>query len=403
MDAYIAAGGYAAPGQEAVLERVELAQLRGRGGAGFPTAVKLRALREQDEGDRVVVANGEEGEPASLKDRYLCRARPHLVLDGLAHAAAVIGARRAYVYVADELAAARLEAALVERRPKVPTSVFRVEPSYVAGEESAVVRALDGGPAKPTMKPPRPFEAGVGGNPTLVQNVETLAVIALLASHGVEPHRSRGIAEAPGSFLLTMSGGGRSPRLYEVDFGVRLGDLVTHHLEGSGQVSAMIMGGFFGGVLRPEALELPLTYEALAAIGSGLGCGAIVLLGEGECPIAAATKVLDYLAEHNARQCGSCIKGTAAMRDAVDRLSLGRGDEDDLARLGRWADSLPGRGACATLDAAARMAASVLREFPAEIADHRAGHCRACRTRVGGGTTPFSVDTGPLVPPALFA
>lgn len=204
-DAYRATGGYAdATGPDELLHRLAASGLRGRGGAGFPAAVKLRAVRERG-GVPVVVANGEEGEPGSVKDRWLLRARPHLVLDGLVRAASVTGAVRGYVYLSDPEAGARVRRALAEREPHLPIEVVETAHTYVAGEESAVVRRIDGGPALPTAKPPRPFERGVGGAPTLVSNVETLARIALIAAR---PDLRDRIARAT---LVTLSGGRGRP------------------------------------------------------------------------------------------------------------------------------------------------------------------------------------------------
>src|SRR5271166_4279344 len=186
-----------------LLREVDAGGLLGRGGAAFPLAVKLRAVRDSairaggpgGPGGTVVVANGEEGEPASIKDRWLLRNRPHLVLDGLRLAAAIVAADRAYVYVSDAESARSVEAALAELGPElhgITVELVTVQPGYVAGEETAAVRAINGGPAKPTDKPPRPFEAGVAERPTLVSNVETLANLPLLLSDGTAAFRSQG-------------------------------------------------------------------------------------------------------------------------------------------------------------------------------------------------------------------
>ena len=217
------AGGYRRlDDPDALLEQVDLSGLLGRGGAAFPMADKLRTVR--DAGRRatetVVVANGEEGEPASVKDRWLLRNRPHLVLDGLRLAARIVGARRAYVYVSDADAATSVEAALAELGSDAfgdtEVTVVTVEPGYVAGEETAAVRVINGGPAKPTDKPPRPFEEGVAGVPTLVSNVETLANLPFIQAHGAQSFRAVGTPMSPGTFLATITGAGRPATLYEI-------------------------------------------------------------------------------------------------------------------------------------------------------------------------------------------
>src|SRR5829696_8879447 len=187
-----------------LLGEVDLSGLLGRGGAAFPLAVKVKTVRDNGRasGGAVVVANGEEGEPASVKDRWLLRHRPHLVLDGLRLAAQMVSAKRAHVYVSDRSAADSVQAALDEIEADVlnglSITVLTVAAGYVAGEETAAVRALNGGPAKPTDKPPRPFTEGVGGLPTMVSNVETLALLPFIARHGAEAFRQQGTSASPG-------------------------------------------------------------------------------------------------------------------------------------------------------------------------------------------------------------
>ncbi|MFD9516527.1 NADH-ubiquinone oxidoreductase-F iron-sulfur binding region domain-containing protein [Streptomyces sp. NPDC059979] len=369
-EAYRATGGYADTTRpDDLLHHLAASGLRGRGGAGFPVAVKLRAVRDRG-GAPVVVANGEEGEPGSVKDRWLLRARPHLVLDGLVRAAAVTGAVRGYVYLSDPVAGDRIRRALAERPPQLPVEVVETAHTYVAGEESAVVRRIDGGPALPTAKPPRPFERGVGGAPTLVSNVETLARIALTAAH---PDLRQRIAR---STLVTLSGGSAAPVLTEVPYGVPLRTLAA--VLGAPDAAGALMGGLFGGLVDARALDLPLDPDALAAAGTALGCGAIRFLAAGSCPVTAAADAVGHLAAESARQCGVCVSGTTAVRDAVHALAAGTAGPDVPAHLERWSRGLPGRGACGLLDAAAGTAGSLLRTFPELVRSHLGGPCPAC-------------------------
>ncbi|MFZ3468261.1 NADH-ubiquinone oxidoreductase-F iron-sulfur binding region domain-containing protein [Streptomyces sp. 4.24] len=369
-EAYLATGGYAdATGPDELLRHLTASGLRGRGGAGFPAAVKLSAVRERG-GLPVVVANGEEGEPGSVKDRWLLRARPHLVLDGLARAAQVTGAVRGYVYLSDPVAGDRVRRALAEREPRLPIEVVETAHTYVAGEESAVVRRIDGGPALPTAKPPRPFERGVGGEPTLVSNVETLARIALTAAR---PDLRREISR---STLVTLSGGNADPVLTEIPYGISLRTLAAAH--GTPDAAGALMGGLFGGLVDAHALDLPLEPGALAAAGTALGCGAIRLLGAGTCPVSTAADAVGHLAAESARQCGVCVSGTAAVRDAVRALAAGTAGPDTLTQLDRWSRGLPGRGACGLLDAAAGIAGSLLRAFPEPVRSHLDRRCPDC-------------------------
>ena len=377
-----------------LLEEVDRSGLQGRGGAAFPMAVKLRAVRDNGRaaGGCSVVANGEEGEPASIKDRWLLRNRPHLVLDGLRLAAAMVAADRAYVYLADGESARSVAAALAE----YPISGVAIElrivaPGYIAGEETAVTRAINGGPAKPTDKPPRPFEAGVGGRPTLVSNVETLANLPYLLREGAAAFRSQGTSTSPGTFLATLTGGGRPPGLYEIPLGLPFGELLARHGVSPEKVRGALVGGYFAGLLNRAVLDATLDHETLRGLGSGLGCGAIAVIAD-ECPIAVAASVLAYFDHENAGQCGSCFNGTAAMAAVAGALRDGTAGAEDLDRLRRWSVQLRGRGACATLDAATNMAASLLNQFPVEVASHLDNACETCSAPAFPGDRPYEVE-----------
>ena len=387
--AYEARGGYSggAGGHlegEDLISAVAASGLRGRGGAAFPLGVKLAAVAGQP-GYHVLVVNGEEGEPASAKDRWLLRTRPHLVLDGTVRAASAIGAVTAYVYVSDGLAAESVRTALAELDElPVPVHVRTVPHSYVAGEETAAVRAIDGGLAKPSDKPPRPFEAGVAGLPTLVANVETIANLPRIAAapppgqdvspgHGFGPSR-------PGqeTFLMTLTGSCPRPGLYEVPFGGTLGEAAETLGGLTGPPRGYLMGGYFAGLLNSRGHGLTLDYDVFRDEGSGLGCGAVIVLGRADCPVGAAAQVMAYFDRNNASQCGSCFNGTAAMSGVTTALARGVAAPAAVSRLESWAAFLPGRGACATLDGAANVARSLLREFPAEMEAHVRDRCGLC-------------------------
>ena len=273
--------------REDLIATVERAGLLGRGGAGFPTGRKLRAVAA---GRRrpVVVVNGTEGEPVSGKDALLLRTAPHLVLDGAALAAAAIGARAVVIGVdrLNRAALAAVDRALAERRDSdpdgVPMRLAPTPPHYVTGEESALVHWINGGEAKPTRVPPRPFEKGVDGRPTLVDNVETLAHLAQILRFGSDWFRQRGTPAEPGTILATVSGAVARPGVYEVSAGFPLADL----LAGAGTpdgVSAVLVGGYFGFWLDARAAaSARLSHDDLRRRGGGLGCGAVAVL-PGRC------------------------------------------------------------------------------------------------------------------------
>lgn len=341
-----------------VLQLADAAGLRGRGGAGFPTARKLAATASR-RGDAIVVANGAEGEPASRKDRSLLRVAPHLVLDGALLAARVVGAEQ--IVLAVSRPAPELERAIAERRGGRSSDgrveIRRVPDAFVAGEESALVRALEGHPAKPTLKPPYPFEHGVDGRPTLVQNVETLAHLALIARYG--PSWFGG-----GTALVTLGGAFVRCGVHEIPLGVTLKDVVRRLGGESERVQAYLVGGYFGTWVAPsDAANVELTPEVL-------GAGAIVALPQSTCAVAECSRVVRYLASESAGQCGPCVHGLAAIADAVAAHRI------QPANIQRWASMVEGRGACRHPDGAARFVRSALEVFADEFDRHvRHGGC----------------------------
>ena len=348
------------------VELVEAAGLKGRGGAAFPTATKLAVVAGR-RGDPVVVANGAEGEPASKKDRSLLRVAPHLVLDGIAVAAHAVGAGAAVVAVsrsAPELAAAVRERE-ARRLDRIPIAVATVPDRFVAGEETALLRAVDGRPAKPTMKPPYPFERGLRGRPTLVQNVETLAHVALVARFG------------PGWFgdgtaLVTLGGAVAQPGVHEIELGSTLAEALRLCGGADSKVGAFLVGGYFGRWFPAAAAEtLRLTPDVL-------GAGAIVALPQSTCAAGEVARVVRYLAGESAGQCGPCVHGLAAIADALDPATRG----DHRARIRRWTRLVDGRGACRHPDGVARFVESAFEVFEGEFARH-ASH-RGCGRRIAG-------------------
>ncbi len=264
-------------------------------------------------------------------------------------------------------------------------------PAYVAGEETAAVRAINGGPAKPSDKPPRPFEQGVDGLPTVVSNVETLAHLPFVHRYGGAAFREAGTAQSPGTFLATVTGGGRPPALYELPHGTRFADVLALHGVAPEEVRGALLGGYFGGMVDRAVLTATLDHESIRALGSGLGCGAISLL-TGECPVAVAAAVLNYFDRENAGQCGSCFNGTAAMAAATTALRDGLATAADIERLERWSVVLRGRGACGTLDGAANAAATLLARFSAEVTAHLEGRCSTCACGIYLADRPFDVE-----------
>ena len=362
-----------------LLDAVERSELRGRGGAGFPTALKLRAVAG-GRGRKVVLANGVEGEPPSGKDKVLLRYVPHLVLDGVEIAAHAVGADQAIVAVsraaAGELTV--LQNALRDRgrSDRVEIRIASVPDAFVAGEETALINAVAGGRPRPTATPPRPFERGIDGCPTLVQNVETLAQLALIARHGPSWFREIGTRDEPGSVLVTLSGAVRLPGVYEVPLGTPLRDLVAEAGGATQPPRAVLVGGYFGTWLDARAaLTCDLSEASLGAAGALLGARAIVVLPEGSCALAEVARVSRFLADESAGQCGPCVHGLDAIAHAMASISRAESFDGEL-RIRRWLDQVEGRGGCRHPDGAAKFIRSALDVFGDEVALHtRGGRC----------------------------
>ncbi len=363
-----------------LIEEVERSGLRGRGGADFPTARKLRAVAERRRVGPVVV-NGSETEPASAKDRLLLSRLPHLVLDGAVLAAGAVGSRQVIVKLSADAADAvvALEGAVAVRdRDPVSFEVVTAPDGYVAGEESAVVHYLNGGAQLPTFVPPRPFERGYRGRPTLIQNPETLAQLALVARFGSSWYRELGTVADPGSALVTISGAVRAPGVYELAFGTSMSDLLAAAGGPSQPLQALLVGGYFGTwVEASQATGLRLAREDLRSVGCSLGSGVLIALGENACGLHESARVFSYLAGQSAGQCGPCVYGLRAIAGTVGALAAGVAGPSERDRVLRWASEIRGRGACHHPDGAVRFVESALRVFDEDIDWHRDGRCNA--------------------------
>ncbi len=363
-----------------LIEAVEQSGLRGRGGADFPTARKLRAVAAARRGTTIVV-NGSETEPASAKDRLLLTRLPHLVLDGAVLAAAAVGARDVIVKVGDGATATlrSLESAIsVRDGDRVQFHLAAGPEGYITGEESAVVHYLNSGVAKPTFVPPRPYERGYRGRPTLIQNPETLAQIALVARYGAHWYRELGTTADPGSALVTISGAVEAPGVYELAFGTQMTDLLAAAGGSTEPLQALLVGGYFGTwVEASAAFRLRLAREDLRSVGCSLGSGVLIALGESSCGLHESARVIEYLAAQSAGQCGPCVYGLRAIADSFAALAGGIAHQRERDRVLRWASEVRGRGACHHPDGAARFVQSAISVFGFEIEEHRGRRCTA--------------------------
>ena len=355
------------------------AGLRGRGGAWFPTGRKLASVATNGAkaGAAYVVVNGVESEPAAGKDKLLVRAAPHLVLDGAELAALAVGARQVFVCVHRGTGlAAVVGAAIAERAARgwsAPGLSFEVaEPPrwYVSSESTAVANFAGGGPGKPRDE--SAYRSGVRGKPTLVSNAETLAHLALIARYGPDWFRQAGTAEAPGTALFSVGGAVRRRAVYELPVGATGNDIVRMAGGPSAPLQAVLLGGYGGSWVMPDALARPFTPEALRPLDASPGAGVVFALPASACGLVETVRVASWMAAHNARQCGPCFNGLPAIADDLARLTWGR-DRLALDRLRFRLGMVNGRGACGHPDGVVRFVATALRVFAEDVGRHLAG------------------------------
>ncbi|HJP90184.1 MAG TPA: NADH-ubiquinone oxidoreductase-F iron-sulfur binding region domain-containing protein [Candidatus Limnocylindrales bacterium] len=371
-------------GRSAVIHELEQSGLLGRGGAGFPVGRKWRSVAERSDGrGAVVLVNGAEGEPLSHKDRTLLALRPHLVLDGAQLAADAVGADEVILYVgeAHDGAVEALQRAGAERIAAragfpVPVRISRAPDRYVAGEESAAVHFVNAGDARPITTPPRPYERGVAGLPTLVQNVESLAHAALIARRGAAWYREAGRGETRGTAVITVTAPGGRPRVREIELGQTIGEVAATDVAGEAAprletTQAVLLGGYFGRWVGAErAWDLQLDPAQLRADGLALGAGIVAFLSNATCPIIATARIAEYMAAQSAAQCGPCVFGLRSIADAMGRLARLEAHRDDWDNVERWAAQVRNRGACRHPDGAVGMLESALMTFDGELERH---------------------------------
>jgi NADH:ubiquinone oxidoreductase subunit F (NADH-binding) len=385
---------------QALRDTIRASGLRGRGGAGFPTAIKLDVAAASP-GTPIVVVNASEGEPASRKDRTLLELRPHLILDGANVAAAAVGADEIVVYFhrTHQRSNAALERALGERRDagrdNVRVRVIDAPDRYVAGETSAVVSYLSGTGALPRRGAQPAARVGVANRPTVVNNAETFAHLALIARFGPTWFSQVGPPEAPGSTLITLAGSVAVPGLVVEILGpVTIG----HVLESVGGLDtvprAVLLGGYGGTwISGAAAWRTPLERHRLDALGLSLGCGLVAVLNEEACGLVETARLLRWLAGQSSGQCGPCVFGLPALAQLVDDIVNGKSRRADLRRLRGHAASIRGRGACGHPTGAVNLVESALETFAPELAMHLRGEvCDAL-----DGPTPFPLPHEPGV------
>jgi NADH:ubiquinone oxidoreductase subunit F (NADH-binding) len=379
---HLATYGTVAPSSvgPSLVDELERSGLSGRGGAGFPVARKFGAAASRH-GDRlwarspVVIANGAEGEPRSIKDSTLLRHAPHLVIDGLLAAGAAVGASKLYLYApADSIGYVR--AAVRDRKDARSIVLVEAKDTFISGEASAVVNAIENGIALPTDRIVRLTTSGLRRLPTLVHNVETLAQVGLIARFGAGWFRSLGSERDPGTRLVTVSGFVPQERVMEVAGHTSIADILMSCGIDLEDVSAVLVGGYHGAWIARDRLSANLSAGGLAPYGARPGAGILYVLGRHECPLVATASIVHYLATESARQCGPCMFGLPEMASLLERLATGDRERGLRRQLEALTESVVGRGSCHHPDGTAGLVLSTLSVFAGDVDAHLVGRCQ---------------------------
>ncbi len=373
-----------------LVAELERSGLRGRGGGWFPAFRKWNAVVDSSvERGRlgrtrhpVVIANGMEGEPASAKDAVLMASSAHLIFDGITAAAATIGATDAFLALhRDSNLLPILTKALDERHAAgidtLPISLVTPPARYVASEESALSHWVGEGIATPVY-PDRPFQKGAAGRPTLVQNVETLSHIGLIARHGGDWYRQVGVPSAPGTTLVTIGGAVQEEGVVEVPTGTPVRDIIALAGGLTEPVRGYLTGGYGGGWVAADGFDATAwDPDAMRDAGAVIGASVLWLVGESECPLNEIARVTAWMAGESAGQCGPCIYGLPSISDDVHHLAMRHMNDSEMKRLEQRLKLVQNRGGCKHPDGTARFVATGLKAFADEVALHLDRRCSA--------------------------
>lgn len=414
LDVYEAGGGYQAlekavgmDGDE-IIDEVKKSNLRGRGGAGFPTGVKWGFMPKKSDVPMYLTVNADEGEPGTFKDRYCMELDPHRLIEGCIITSWALGIRYGYIYVRGELQLAirRLEKALQQAYDKgyLGENILGkgfdfdlyVHPSagaYICGEETGMIEGLEGKPGQPRLKPPFPAVVGAFGAPTLVNNVESISSIPFIIERGGDWWASMGVEKNGGPKLYGLSGHIKNPGVYEAPSGISVRELLDKYgggmLDGS-ELKAFIPGGSSCRVMLPESLDAEMGFETMREAGSSMGTGCITFMDQSVCMVRIAARLAHFYHHESCGQCTPCREGTGWAAKVLDQIEAGNGRREDLDLLLDMCNNIEGHTICALGDSVAIPVRSYIELFAGEFDDHikqRACPFPAWSIR-GGSSTP---------------
>ncbi len=391
---YVADGGYLAARKvltsmtpEQVIDEVSKPNLRGLGGAGFPAGRKWSFVPKKTRKPKYLVANADEGEPGTFKDRYIMERDPHALIEGMIIGAFAIGSHKAYVYIRGEYfrSARRLQRALDEAYNQnwlgrdiqgtgfdLDIVIHRGAGAYICGEETALLTSLEGGKGFPKLKPPFPAISGLFDCPTIVNNVETLACVPFIIRHGAERFATIGTASQGGTRLFCVAGHVVQPGVYEEPVGITLRELIEKAggIRDGNRLKAVIPGGISAKILTADEIDVAMDFDSLMAAGTMAGSGGVIVMDETTCMVEALEAATRFFAEESCGQCAPCREGTGWVHGIMRRIVEGRGRPRDLEDLLAIAGDMEGKTICVFADAAAWPVQSYITKFRDEFDDY---------------------------------
>ncbi len=395
LSVYESSGGYEAAKKAMGMEPEKIAQevldagLRGRGGAGFPAGRKWMFMPKGTDRPKYLCVNADEGEPGTFKDREIMRRDPHMLVEGIIIACRAMAANNAYIYVRGEFTepADKTEKAIEEAYARgylgkgvfgsgfdLDVFVHRGAGAYVCGEETALINSLEGRRGNPRIRPPFPPQRGVFSMPTTVNNVETIASVPYIIRNGADAYKKYGTEKSAGTKLFCISGHVNKPGVYELPLGFPLMGLIDYVAGGmlnGMKLKAVIPGGSSTPVLKAaECKDINLDYESLAAAGTMLGSGAVIVMAEGTCMVKALEILSHFYAHESCGQCTPCREGTGWMAQILGRIHKGGAKSEDIDLLNDIAENMQGRTICPLADAAAMPVISFIKKFRDEFEAH---------------------------------
>jgi NADH-quinone oxidoreductase subunit F len=392
IDVYLKHEGYKAVRKaltemkpEDILAEVKAANLRGRGGAGFPAGVKWSFVPKGEDKPKYLCVNADEGEPGTFKDKYIMSHNPHLLLEGIIITCFCVGINTAYIYIRGEYEniAQRLEKAIAEAGEKgylgskilgsgldCQVYVHRGAGAYICGEETALLESLEGKRGNPRLKPPFPASIGLFQCPTVINNVETISNIPQIIMHGAEAFVKKGLEKDGGTRIFGVSGKVNKPGIFELPIGTNLKDIIFKHAGGmkdGTKLKAVIPGGMSAPILTAEEIDIPMDFDSLVDAKSMLGSAAIIVIDEKTPIVDVLKKVTKFYSHESCGQCTPCRIGNNWINKTVKRIAEGKGKKEDIDNIIRLSNNMLGKTLCPLGDAAAMPILSIAKKFRNEI------------------------------------